>query len=101
MHTNTLTFATHLLPFWFLVLSLFLPRISLLVLWLGSQTGPYHVVGVIPLIAAIILPRLLILFMIYNDGGIGGWFLIHAVALVLTWGGFSGSQIRRRRLNDL
>lgn len=101
MHTYGLTFLIHTLPFWFLVLSLFLPRVSLLVLWLGSPTGPYHTVSLIPLIAAVIVPRLLILFMIYNDQGITGWFLLHAIALLITWGGFSGSQWRRRRADDL
>ena len=97
MHTYSLSFVIHALPFWFLVLSLFLPRISLVVLWLQSQTGPYHVVGLIPLIAAVLVPRLLILFMIYNDQGVTGWFLLHAIALLVAWGGFGGSQLRRRR----
>ena len=83
MHTYALTLTSHLLP------------------WLGSQTGPYHVIGIIPLLAALLVPRILILLMIYNDAGVGGWFLIHAVALVLAWGGFGGSQFRRRRSSDL
>ncbi len=88
------------LPFWFLVLSLFLPRISLLVLYLGAHTGGTYVISLVPLLAAVLVPRILILFMIYTAQGLSLWFLIHAIALVLAWGGFGGSQYRRRRSRD-
>lgn len=95
MHSYTLSFVTHTLPFWFLVVSLFLPRVALVVHWWERQPADFHSVGVIPLIAAILVPRLLILFMIYNDQGVTGWFLLHAIALLLAWGG-GGHQVRRR-----
>jgi len=100
MHATTLSFVTHTLPLWFLVVGLFLPRIALLVHWWESQPANFHSVGLIPLIAAVAVPRLLILFMIYNDGGVSGWFLLHAVALVLAWGGLGGHQVRRRWSDD-
>ncbi len=97
MHTITFDFITHVLPFWFLVLSLFLPRISLLVLWWQGQPGPMHTVGLVPLIFAVGLPRLLILYLIYNDLGVSGWFLVHLIGLFITWGGIGGGQVSRRR----
>ncbi len=83
------------LPFWFLVLSLFLPRISMLVLYLQGHTGNVFVISLVPVLIAVLVPRILILFWIYTAQGLSLWFLIHAVALLLAWGG-SGSQVRRR-----
>ncbi len=85
------------LPFWFLVLSLFLPRISLLVLYLQGHTGNVFVISFVPVIIALLVPRILILFWIYTAQGLSIWFLIHAVGLLIAWGGFGGSQLRRRR----
>jgi hypothetical protein len=86
----------HALPLWFLVFSLFLPRVALLLLWLESALTPFHLHGIIPLIFAILLPRVLILFMIYVDQGISLWFIIHLVTALMVWGG-SGSYHSRRR----
>ncbi len=83
------------------MLSLFLPRISLLILWWQGQPGPVHTLGIVPLIFAVVLPRLLILYLIYNDLGITGWFILHVVALVVAWGGIGGGQMRRRRASDV
>jgi len=89
----------HVLPLWFLVFALFLPRIALFLLWLQNQLLPFHLHGIIPLAFAILLPRILVLYMIYLDQGISLWFLIHLVAAVLVWGGSSGYHSRRRRRN--
>jgi hypothetical protein len=93
MHSLTINFPVHLLPFWFLVISLFLPRISLLVMWLQHQ---FLVVGLIPLLAAIIIPRVLILVLIYQDQGLSGWFLLHGIVMVAALAG-GGTRMRRRR----
>jgi asparagine N-glycosylation enzyme membrane subunit Stt3 len=84
------------LPFWFLVLSLFLPRISLLVLYLQGHTGHTFVVSLVPALIALLVPRILILFWIYSVQGFSIWFLVHAVALLIAWGSFSGGTYRRR-----
>jgi len=42
------------------------------------------------------VPRLLILFWIYQDQGIGLWFLIHVIGLLVAWGG-GGSRVYSRR----
>jgi hypothetical protein len=90
----------HTLPLWFLVFALFLPRISLLVLWLDGGLAAFHLHGLLPLVVAILLPRILVLYLIYLDQGITLWFVIHLVAAVLAWGGSGQYYSRRRRRSD-
>ena len=86
----------HLLPLWFLVLTLFFPRVGLVLLWLQSSHLPFHLNGLITLVFAVLLPRLLVLYMIYLDLGIGLWFAIHLIAALIVWGGSGGYHSRRR-----
>lgn len=74
------------LPLWFLILSLFLPRLSLLALYLQGHTGNVFVISLIPTLVALLIPRILILFWIYTTQGLSIWFLIHAVGLLIAWG---------------
>ena len=37
-----------------------------------------------------LLPRLLVLYLIYVDQGVSLWFIIHLVVALLVWGGSSG-----------
>ncbi len=99
MNARTLL-VTHTLPLWFLVLSLFLPRVCIVVAWLQHSVPVYipATVSIIQIIVAAIIPRILILLWIYQDQGIGLWFLIHAIALVFAWGGGGTSVVRRRRV---
>jgi hypothetical protein len=90
----------HTLPLWFLVFSLFLPRIALLVLWLEGALIPFHLHGFLPLVVAVLLPRILVLYLIYMDQGISLWFIIHLVAALMAWGGSGGYFKRRRRYRD-
>lgn len=91
---------TAAVPLWFLVLSLFLPRICLIVAWLQHNNSlPVHIDGWIPIILAAIVPRIVILLLIYSDQGVSLWFLIHLVALLLAWGG-GGTRVVRRRRGD-
>ena len=91
---------THTLPLWFLVLSLFLPRVCIVVAWLQHNVPAYipATPNLIQIIVALLVPRILILFWIYQDQGIGLWFLIHAIALVIAWGGGGTRVVRRRRV---
>ena len=93
----------HLLPLWFLVFSLFLPRVSLLLLWLETALTPFRLHGVVPLIFAILLPRVLVLYLIYLDQGISLWFAIHLVVAILVWAASGRYTTRRRRdrYNDI
>ena len=101
MHLD-LSFPIHAIPFWFLVLSLFLPRICIIVAWFQHSMPQFipNPVGIIPAIVALIIPRILILFWIYSDQGITIWFLIHALALLMAFGG-GGHRISRRRRADV
>ncbi len=92
-----LTLPVHTIPLWFLVLSLFLPRICMVVAWLQHSIPQYipPVVGLIPVIVALLIPRVLILYWIYQDQGLGIWFLIHLVALLIVWGGSGGYHSQR------
>ena len=93
-----LDLVTHTIPLWFLVLSLFLPRICMIVAWFQHSMTNFipATVGLIPVIVALLVPRLLILFWIYQDQGVGLWFLIHLIALLIAWGG-GGSRVYTRR----
>ena len=90
----------HALPLWFLVFSLFLPRIALLLLWLEGPLAAFHLHGLIPLIVAVLLPRVLILYLIYLDQGISLWFIIHLVAALMVWGGSGSYHSRRYRSSN-
>lgn len=98
--TLDLDFVINRLPLWFLVFALFLPRIALLVAWFqGVLQGvpvSFHLQGLIPALFWLLLPRVLVLYLIYVDQGIHLWFWIHLLAALLVWGG-SGHRLSRRR----
>jgi hypothetical protein len=95
----TLSLVVHRLPFWFLVFALFLPRVALVVAWLQGVLVPFHLHGpFLPLVVAIVLPRVLILYLIYLDQGVSLWFIIHLVVGLVVWAE-GGHQIHRRRSN--
>jgi hypothetical protein len=97
-----LVLVTHAIPLWFLLLSLFLPRLCLLAAWLQHGLPQYipSSLNLIQILVALLVPRILILFWIYQDQGVSLWFLIHAIALVVAWGG-GGHRITRRRRVDV
>jgi hypothetical protein len=103
MHFS-LTFPIHAIPLWFLVLSLFLPRICIVVAWLQHSLPATFIPAtpnLIQIIVAVLIPRILILFWIYQDQGITIWFLLHALALIIAWGGGSSRVISRRRVVEV
>ena len=59
--------------------------------------------SIIAPIVALLLPRILIMVLIYRDQGISLWFLIHLVVALLVWGGTGGRHVygRSRRASDL
>ena len=69
-------------------------------LWLETPLTFFHLHGILPLLVAIFLPRLLVLYMIYLDQGISLWFIIHLVAALMVWGGSGGYSARRRRRRE-
>jgi len=103
MHFS-LTFPVHAIPLWFLVLSLFLPRICIVVAWFQHSLPTAFIpasVNLIEIIVAILIPRILILFWIYQDQGITIWFLLHVIGLIIAYGGGSRRVITRRRVVEV
>jgi hypothetical protein len=94
---------THSIPLWFLVLSLFLPRVCIFVAWLQHNMTQFipTTVGIIPIIVWLLVPRILILFWIYTDQGIGLWFLLHCIALLIAWSSGGTTYVRRRRVVEV
>jgi hypothetical protein len=89
--------AVHYLPLWFLIFSLFLPRIALLMGWFEGLLLHFQLNGLVALLFAALLPRVLVLFLIFVDQGISVWFVIHLVVAVLVWGNFGSYRSRRQR----
>ncbi|HEX3572786.1 MAG TPA: hypothetical protein VHU44_18360 [Acidobacteriaceae bacterium] len=92
-----LMWTIHTLPLWFLVFSLLLPRLALLVYWLQNEVTPFHVNGWIPLAAGIVLPRALVMYLIYVDQGLSLWLLVHAVVALVVWSASGRASTRIRR----
>jgi hypothetical protein len=92
-----LAFVINRLPLWFLVFALFLPRIAMAVAWLQGVLIPFHLAGIIPPLFWLLLPRILVLYLIYVDQGLTLWFVVHLVAALLVWGGGGHQMTRRRR----
>jgi hypothetical protein len=90
----------HVLPLWFLVFALFLPRIALVIAWFQQTLVPFHLLGLLPLLVAVFLPRVLVVYLIYLDQGVSLWFLIHLVVAVMVWTGSGSYHSRRRRRDD-
>jgi len=90
----------HILPLWFLVVALFLPRLAMALMWLQGSLIPFHLRGILPPICWLLLPRALVLYLIYTAQGISLWFIIHLIAALMMWGGSGRYHSRRRRRND-
>ncbi len=95
-----LTLTVHELPLWFLVFALFLPRLAMVLAWFQGMLVPFHLQGLVPLLFWLLLPRVLVLFLIYVDQGLSLWFVIHLVVALLVWGGSGSYHSRRRRRGD-
>jgi hypothetical protein len=99
--TLNLTLVINQLPLWFMVGALFLPRIAMVVAWFQGVLVPFHLQGIIPLLVWALLPRALVLYLIYLDQGFTLWFVIHLVVALLVWGGSGGYHARRRRYREV
>ena len=88
------------MDFYFLLFSLFFPRIVLLVSYLMNQF-PHSTIPLLgELLLGIFVPRILILIFIYQNIGYENvWFYAHLAALILTYftGGVRTTRWRRRR----
>lgn len=85
---------------YFLLLSLFFPRIVLIVYLLLERFPPNHVPQIASLLLGVFIPRVLILIFIYQNMGVNNvWFVAHLVVMILTYftGGTRTNTWRRRR----
>lgn len=73
---------------WFLVLSLFLPRIALLIAWLGGNIPANNIPFLGEFFMTLLMPRILMLIYIGTTLGTGSaWFIVHLLVLIFIWVG--------------
>ena len=88
------------MDFYFLLFSLFFPRIVLLVYFLLVGRFPHSTIPFLgDVLLGIFVPRFLILIFVYQNLGVNNiWFAAHLIALILAYfGGGSGTVRWRRR----
>jgi len=71
---------------WFLVLGLFLPRVTLVAAYLTHTVPPNNVPFLLDVIGAILLPRLLICIYIAFNMGYNEWFWLHLIVALVVYG---------------
>lgn len=83
---------------YFLIFSLFFPRIVLLV-YLFLNLYPNNAVPMwADVLLGVFMPRILILIYIYqNMGADNVWFIAHLIVMILTYFGGGRETVRRRR----
>jgi hypothetical protein len=69
------------LPLWFLILALFLPRVSLVIAYFVDLLPPFNLHGWVPPTIAVLVPRVLVLIMIFQDRGFSPWLIVHGIAM--------------------
>lgn len=73
------------LPLWFLILALFLPRISLIIAYFAGTLEPFALSGWVPPTIAVLIPRILVLVMIFQDRGFSPWLIVHGIVMVIVY----------------
>lgn len=82
---------------WLLVVTLFLPRIALLIAYFSHQIPLNNIPFIGDLLLYIFLPRLLMIIYIYdNMGWENPWFWIHIVVAILVWSKGSHETYKRK-----
>jgi hypothetical protein len=86
------------MDFYFLLISLFFPRITLLVYLFQGWYPENFVPNWLDVVLGFIAPRILILIYIYQNMGYENiWFAAHLIVMILTYFGGSRETARRRR----
>ena len=86
----------HDIPVWFLVLTLFFPRIVLFFSWLNGAIPPNTIPLGLEVLMSIFLPRVLVLIYIGTNMGCGNaWFIVHCIVALLAMVG--GNAIRESK----
>lgn len=71
---------------WLLVLTLFIPRISLLIAYFGHQIPQNNIPFIGDLLLYVFLPRVLMVIYIYDNMGYhNAWFWLHIAAAIIVW----------------
>lgn len=81
---------------WFLVLGLFLPRVTLVAAYLTSSVPPNNVPFLLDALGAVFLPRVLICIYIAFNLGYNQWFWLHLIVALIVYG--VGSSKGRKAL---
>jgi len=71
---------------WFLVLGLFLPRVTLVAAYLTHTIPPNNVPFILDMLGAIFLPRVLICIYIAFNMGYNEWFWLHLIVALVVYG---------------
>ena len=79
---------------WFLVLGLFLPRVTLVAAFLTHGVPPNKVPFLLDVLGAIFLPRVLICIYIAENMGYNQWFWLHLIVALIVYG-FSSSKCHK------
>jgi hypothetical protein len=84
---------------WFLVLGLFLPRVTLLAAYFTGTVPPNNVPVIFDVLGGIFLPRVLICVFIAYNMGYNEWFWLHLIVALIVYGASSskGQRALRRK----
>lgn len=85
------------LPLWFLLLSLVIPRISLLIAYFTDTLAVFHLMTWVSPTLGVLIPRALVLILIFQDRGMSPWLLVHAIVMASVYGGGGSSRSRRKK----
>jgi hypothetical protein len=81
---------------WILVLTLFIPRISLLIAYFSHRIPLNNIPFVGDILLYVFLPRVLMVIYIYdNMGWQNAWFWIHIVVAIIVWS--KGSHVAYKK----
>jgi hypothetical protein len=88
---------------WFLVLGLFLPRVTLVAAYFTQSVPPNNVPFVFDVIGTIFLPRVLICIYIAYSMGYNEWFWLHLIVALIVYGASSskGHKALQKRTDQL
>jgi hypothetical protein len=78
--------ATQTISTWFLVLGLFLPRVTLVAAYFTQTMPPNNVPFILDVVGAVCLPRVLICIYIAFNMGYNEWFWIHLIVALVVYG---------------
>ena len=93
---------THQIETFFLIMTLFIPRITLLAYFMMKNI-PFNTIPFAgDVILTVFVPRLLVLIYIYQnlDGINNGWFWLHLVVAIIVWTKGSSETVSRTKITS-